>query len=79
MDKAYKIQVSSDADYNNLISEVYIDGEFVALISQEDGPESLKIELSSPAIDVDSSSAKIFDLKTFLEALEDAKAALHPE
>ena len=39
-----EIQVCSDIDYENLIAEIYINDNFIALISEEDDPDDFHIE-----------------------------------
>lgn len=41
-----KIIVCSDTDYEQLIAEIYIDGKFVALLSQDDGIDNLSVEFA---------------------------------
>lgn len=38
---------ADDPEYEDLIAEIYFDGEFVALVSQEAGFDSLDIQLHS--------------------------------
>lgn len=35
--------IASDVDYAELIAEIYSDGKFVALVSQDDGIKHLKV------------------------------------
>ena len=44
MNERIKITICSDTDYEQLIAEIYIDGKFVALISQENGADNLQLE-----------------------------------
>jgi hypothetical protein len=70
-----EIQVCSDTDYDRLIAEVYIDGVFVCLLSQEDGPDRLMIEFPrSAASNLDL--AAIYSLSDFTEGVMRAKHEL---
>jgi hypothetical protein len=40
-----EIKVRSDLDYEELIAEIYIDGEFFGLISEEAGPRLFELEI----------------------------------
>ena len=39
------IIVLSDVDYEDLIAEMYIDGQFIGVLSQESGFQNLQVEL----------------------------------
>ena len=41
-----KIQIASDSDYEKLIAEVYFDGDFAGLVSQEDS--GIRSEIPPP-------------------------------
>lgn len=42
-----KITIASDIDYEKLIAEIYCNGEFIALLQQENGINDIKVEFSS--------------------------------
>lgn len=63
-----KVTVASDVDYDELIAEVYCNGDFASLLQQEDGKENLKIEFSP--------NLKSVDLEWFQDALREARSAL---
>ncbi|EKM5716655.1 hypothetical protein B1H42_13775 [Enterobacter cloacae subsp. cloacae] len=42
-----KIVIASDVDYENLIAEIYLNDEFIALLQQENGVDDLKVEFAS--------------------------------
>ncbi|MDX6039418.1 hypothetical protein [Scandinavium lactucae] len=63
-----KIVVASDVDYENLIAEIYCDGEFIALLQQEDGEGNIKVEFSS--------NARAIDFDWFQYALSEARKTL---
>lgn len=70
-----EVVLSSDGQYEQLTAEIFCDGKFVALISQDDGPEALKIEF--PANDVDENSVlRKIDLATFEQGIERAKTRI---
>ena len=73
--KAYRIQVCSDVDYENLIAEVYVEGKFVALVSREDLSQGFCVEFPGPEQHEPAISRRV-DLLTLLEALDEAKAQL---
>lgn len=45
MAQDFEIVVGSDQDYEDLIADIYYRGEFVCLISQENGYDSLDMEI----------------------------------
>ncbi len=40
-----EIKVRSDVDYEELIAEIYFDGEFFGLVSEEAGPRVFELEV----------------------------------
>lgn len=68
----FKIIMSSDEKYNDLCAEIYYEGQFVAILSQEKGFENLEIEIGSP----DEGGAWVFKVSEFLNILNSAKDAL---
>jgi len=64
------INISSDLDYENLIAEVIIEGNFVGLVTNEPSKE---ICYEAPEGQV---SDKPVDLDIFIEALKEAKRLL---
>jgi hypothetical protein len=71
----YRIQICSDADYEQLIAEVYIDDRFVALVSHEDPTAEYFVEFPGP----DQKEAAIVrkvKFSTLLAALAEARAKL---
>jgi hypothetical protein len=58
-----------------MVVEVYIDGDYVATITQEDGPDKLKIELPRNVISDDHSCVQ-FDLNSFQSRIEQARKML---
>jgi hypothetical protein len=68
----FKVLISGDPDYSDLVAEVDYEGEFLCLISQDTGFDNLKIEIS-PRIDGGSWH---IDLKDLLDVLEHVKSKL---
>jgi len=70
MNSEFRVTVCSLPDYEELVAEIYVGDEFVALLSQEAGPEAIRMEISP-------SNAPIkVELATFEEALAHAKNRL---
>jgi phage pi2 protein 07 len=44
-EKGFDILISSDIEYEELCAEIYFDGQFVAIITQEKGIDQAVIEL----------------------------------
>lgn len=72
MTKPYYITVCSLPEYNRLVAEIYLDGRFIGLLSQEAGPDKTMLELSAP----DDGEARKVELVTFENALSEAKRRL---
>ena len=68
--KKYDIVVGSPVDYDRLVAEIRIDGRYLALISQEDGPDHMRIEF------LEHHSISSVEYDVLLAALEDARNAL---
>ncbi len=71
-DSKIEILLSSDTEYEKLTAEIYDDGKFVALLNQDEGVDSLKIEFPSTNLDEAMVSRKL-DLEAFEEGLKIAK------
>ena len=41
----FSIDVGSDQDHEDLVAEIYYEGEFVAMITQEDGVDRMQFEI----------------------------------
>jgi hypothetical protein len=65
------IQICSDVDYKKLVAEIYSDERFVALLSQDDGVDHLKIEFPEA-----HNALRAVQLEWLLDAIEKAKAKL---
>lgn len=45
----WRIDVWSSPDHDDLVAEIYLAGQFVALVDQEDGPDNLRISFAPNA------------------------------
>ena len=75
MYEGLRVLICSNVEYNNLIAEIYSHGKYVALVSQEKGPDKLVVEFPGP----DQNEAAIIrkvDLDWFEYALQQAKIKL---
>lgn len=66
----YQIIIGSPVDYEELVAYIVLDGDHVALVSQEDGSDSLKIEF------FEEPNIRVVDYEIFLSALKEAKRLL---
>lgn len=76
----FRVIVSSDQDYEQLIAEIYFGDRFVGIVSQEKGLEELALEIRGSDFD----PKRNLPLRPFLKALERAmerlqELKLHPE
>jgi len=68
----FEFTVGSDLDYENLIADIGFDNQLVALITQEEGFENLRIQIYPPAV----GDCWDFPLKEFEEVVQKAKQRL---
>jgi hypothetical protein len=68
------VTIASDTDYKQLVAEIYCDGMFVALISQDRGPDDLILEF--PANSDPSAVCRSVRLDWFVDAVRKAKDKL---
>lgn len=68
-----QIIIGSPLDYEELVAYIYIDEQCIALVSQDEGKDKLKIEFYFEGL---SDSDKKVDYDAFIEALQKAKSAL---
>lgn len=66
--------IASNTDYNKLVAEIYIVDRFVALLNQDEGSSSLKIDFLRDFNTHDTSLSVNFDI--FVAALAEAKRQL---
>lgn len=75
MKDGFKILIASDTDYEKVFAEIYYNEKFVALISQEQGVDRMKVEF--PRSDMNESMVlREIDLEGFQEALYKAAKKL---
>lgn len=51
MDGRYEVQIADDSEHEKVFAEIYRNNKFLALISQEDGSDRLKVELPGLGLD----------------------------
>jgi hypothetical protein len=74
----FETMIASPSDYENLVAEIYFDGKFVAMVSQEKGIGIFDLEM--PGIrPVETLMARKVELHGFLEAIEVACKRLKVE
>ncbi len=66
----YRIDIGSPPDYEEVVAYILINGEEIALLQKEEGPDKLKIEF----FDVPIQTEIYYDV--FIEALREAKEEL---
>lgn len=64
----FEMLLASLPEYNGLVAEIYYDGRFVALVSQERGAGNFDIETPGNNL-VESELARKVDLRGFIAAL----------
>jgi hypothetical protein len=72
MNKKFKILMADDQDYEDLIAEIYYENEFVAMITQEEGFEHLRILIYPPKLKANWD----FSFNEFEEVISIAKKGL---
>lgn len=66
--KGFNVIVSSDFNYKKLCAEIYFNGEFIAIITQEEGIENACIEIANTA----SQKKWTFKYSDFIKILNQA-------
>ena len=51
MTNNFTITIASDQEHEQVFAEIYCHGKFVALVSQEEGADRLRIEFPPPGVD----------------------------
>lgn len=74
-DSDIKIILSSDSNYEELTAEIFYEEKFIALLNQDEGLDSIKIEFPGPDVQENAVLRKI-DLAVFEKALAEAKLKL---
>ena len=76
--KGFETVIASPPDYENLVAEIYLDGLFVVLISQEE--EKGRFSIETPGCDmIESEIIRKVELRDFLKAIEMACMRLRGE
>ena len=75
MGDKFRITIASAGDYEKLVSEISYSGEFIALISQEEGADKLRIEFPDRCSKKGEMAHKV-DLDAFLKTVEKARQEL---
>ncbi|WP_354685818.1 hypothetical protein [Cupriavidus necator] len=73
-----EVLIASDVDYEQLIAEIYCDGHFVALLSQDKGPDHLEVVFPGAQAN-EAAITRSVDLDWLKDALNRAKALLLSE
>ncbi len=71
---ALEVTIASDTDYKDLVAEIYCDGRFVALISQDNGVDDLRLDF--PAASDPSAVCRSVGLDWFVDAVQKARDKL---
>ena len=71
----FSITLASGPDYERLFAEIYYDEKFVLLVSQENGPEDLLVEIPGPGL-VEERICREVSWQGLLRALEAAAQIL---
>ena len=74
----YTVMIASDMDHERVYAEIYCDGRFVVLVSQESGLHSKMLEFPGPGLEEGLISRKV-DLEGFQRAVELAAGMLDGE
>lgn len=74
----FEILLASPPEYDGLVAEIYYDGKFVALVSQQRGPGLFEVELPGTDL-VESRILRRVDLPGFITSLEAACDRLCPQ
>lgn len=75
MHEGLRVLICSNVEYNNLIAEIYSHGKYVALVSQEEGPDRLVVEFPGPDQNEDAIIREV-NFDWFEYALRQAKNKL---
>ena len=70
MEKKYQIIIGSPLDYEELVAYIVIEGKHVALLSQDEGQDQIKVEF------FDAPQIKEVYFDVLIEALQEAKKRL---
>ena len=68
MTKEFTITIASDAEHEKVFAEIYHQGKFVALVSQENGLDQPNVEFPPPGVD-ETMITRAVDMAGFQQAL----------
>lgn len=72
MEEKFKVRICSDLDYEDLVADIYFEDQIVAMLTQEQGFENLKIEVYPK----NKQQAWLFNFSEFEKSLQYAKQRL---
>jgi hypothetical protein len=72
MNPRFRISVGSEVEYEDLVGELYYDDRIVVVLTQEQGPTALEMQLFGPS----DEPAWCFQLGEFEQALGDLKSKM---
>lgn len=74
---SYKIAITSDTAYEELVAEILFDNGELVVVSQERSSDQFEVSIYSRYRDSDPATAPlVIDFETFSDALADAKQKL---
>ena len=76
--KGFETMIASPSDYDELVAEIYYDGLFVALVSQERGKGLFDLETPGPNL-IEKEITRKVDAEGFKKAVEEACQRLKGE
>jgi len=68
----FRIIIGSPVDYEDVVAYVYLEGEYIAILDQEEGVDNIRVEFFKEGLD----KVKKFNLDLLMEALLEAKRRL---
>jgi hypothetical protein len=74
-DKGFETMIASDTDYERVFCEIYFDGRFVALVSQERGEGLFDLETPGPGLNEEGVIHRV-DLLGLQDAIETCRRRL---
>ena len=77
-DQGFEVILASSPEYEALTAEIFFDGKFIALISQEHGVDHMMLETAGISLD-ESQVCRKFDLTEFFQVVERARQRLKGE
>ncbi|MBI5870840.1 MAG: hypothetical protein HZB44_07795 [Actinobacteria bacterium] len=75
IDEKFEIIIADDPEHEKVYAEIILEGKFLAIVSQESGPENLMVELPGLGL-VESLVMRNLELDSFITVLDEAAAYL---